>query len=76
VTIPSIAAIAAANPNFHKLGMNVLYLDGHVKMVHGSVLEKWAFENQQPHNQGGWGGVGATAASYQYIVMRGANYGY
>jgi prepilin-type processing-associated H-X9-DG protein/prepilin-type N-terminal cleavage/methylation domain-containing protein len=73
VTIPSVAAVVAANPNFHKLGMNVLYLDGHVKMVPGSALEKWAFENQQDHKQGGWGGVGA---SYQYIVMRGANANY
>jgi len=73
VTIPSVAAVVAANPNFHKLGMNVLYLDGHVKMVPGTALEKWAFDNQQDHRQGGWGGAGA---SYQYIVMRGANYNY
>ncbi|MGB7158267.1 MAG: prepilin-type N-terminal cleavage/methylation domain-containing protein [Tepidisphaeraceae bacterium] len=70
---PATSAVTDVFKNFHKQGMNVLYLDGHVRMVPGSALEKWAEANPQDHRQGGHGGVGG---GYAFAIMRGANANY
>ncbi len=36
--------------NFHKEGANVLYVDGHVKWIPGSSVEKWAARNNLVNN--------------------------
>jgi prepilin-type N-terminal cleavage/methylation domain-containing protein/prepilin-type processing-associated H-X9-DG protein len=70
---PATTAVTDSFKNFHKRGMNVLYLDGHVRMVPGTALEKWSLENPQDHREGGWGGLGG---GYAFAIMRGANANY
>ncbi len=55
----------AAYKNFHKDGMNVLYLDGHVKWLQGSVFTETARRRN----------LGATVA-YSDIINHGCNDNY
>lgn len=53
-------------PNFHKDGLNVLYLDGHVKWVHANALQAYAREANIP-----------TAGNYySWYIIKGSNANY
>ena len=58
--------LSATYPNFHKDGLNVLYLDGHVKWVHAGALQAHAREANIP-----------TAGNYySHWIIKGSNANY
>lgn len=67
---PNVASgptsIPAIYPNFHKLGMNVLYLDGHVKFVTGGQMNSHAAN----------AGIPTLGNYYSHYIIKGANANY
>jgi prepilin-type processing-associated H-X9-DG protein/prepilin-type N-terminal cleavage/methylation domain-containing protein len=63
---PADSSITNIYKNFHKNGMNALYLDGHVKFVPDSALVGYAVRN----------GLQNTVAQYANVIVRGSNESY
>jgi prepilin-type N-terminal cleavage/methylation domain-containing protein/prepilin-type processing-associated H-X9-DG protein len=63
---PATTAITDIYKNFHKDGLNVLYLDGHVKWVVGSALVKYAYDH----------GLAGNVNNYSICIIRGSNQEY
>jgi prepilin-type N-terminal cleavage/methylation domain-containing protein/prepilin-type processing-associated H-X9-DG protein len=63
---PADSTITNIYKNFHKDGLNVLYLDGHVKFVFGSALVKYSDAN----------GYSAVVGNYATVIVRGSNQEY
>jgi prepilin-type processing-associated H-X9-DG protein len=63
---PADNTITDIYKNFHKDGLNVLYLDGHVKFDAGSALSGYAFRNNLQNIVG----------QYANVIVRGSNENY
>jgi prepilin-type processing-associated H-X9-DG protein/prepilin-type N-terminal cleavage/methylation domain-containing protein len=63
---PADSTITNIYKNFHKDGLNVLYLDGHVKFVFGSALVKYSDANN----------MSAVVGNYATVIVRGSNQEY
>jgi prepilin-type N-terminal cleavage/methylation domain-containing protein/prepilin-type processing-associated H-X9-DG protein len=63
---PANASITDIYKNFHKDGMNCLYLDGHVKFVAGSALNGYGIRNN----------LMGSVNQYTTVIIRGSNENY